>query len=122
MLKKYDFVGRWAKTCCSHPVTKDIKKEAETRLKEEMGFGCDLIERFSFIYNEPVGNGLIEHEFDHVFFGKFDGDVKPNPKEVGDWKWISLDELKKDVEENPDKYTPWLRIALDKVIEKTKFR
>jgi isopentenyl-diphosphate delta-isomerase len=54
------------------------------------------------------------------FVGKFDGKPKPNKKEVEEWKWISLEELKKDIKENPQKYTEWFKIILPKLIKKLK--
>ena len=50
-----------------------------------------------------------------VFIGKFDGKIKPNKKEVMNYKWISMEELKKDAKKNPSKYAIWLRIALRKM-------
>jgi len=118
---KYHSPGLWSNTCCSHPRPgKDIKKEAERRLKEEMGIKANLKEVFSFIYKAKVGD-LIEYEFDHVFFGKFDGKPKPNKKEVKDWKWQNLKDLKEDIKKNPQKYTPWLRIILTKYENKGFF-
>ena len=115
-ITKYHCPGLWSNTCCSHPRPgKDIKKEAERRLKEEMGIRADLKEVFSFIYKAKVGD-LIEYEFDHVFFGKFDGKPKPNKKEVKEWKWQDLKEVRKDIKKNPQKYTPWFRIILRKYI------
>ncbi len=118
---KYHSPGLWSNTCCSHPRPgKDIKEEAERRLKEEMGIKANLKEVFSFIYKAKVGD-LIEYEFDHVFFGKFDGKPKPNKKEVKDWKWQNLKDLKEDIKKNPQKYTPWLRIILTKYENKGFF-
>lgn len=112
---KYHSSGLWSNTCCSHPRTGfDLKEEAKKRLKEEMGIKADLKEIFSFIYKAKVGE-LIEHEFDYVFIGKFDGEPKPNEKEVADWKWLTEKELRKDIQKNPEKYTPWLKIILNKV-------
>lgn len=113
---KYHSPGLWSNTCCSHPITEDIKKEAALRLKEEMGFCCPLEEKFCFVYKARLEKGLIENEFDHVFFGKYDKTPIPDQREVSDWKWISIPELKKDIEENPEMYTPWLRIILGEVI------
>lgn len=113
---KYHSGGLWTNTCCSHPRPKEsLKKAAKKRLREEMGIECkNLKEIFSFIYKKKVGN-LIEHEFDHVFFGKFNGKPKPNKKEAEDWKWIKLTALKKDIKKNPQKYTPWFKIILKKM-------
>jgi len=114
---KYHSGGLWTNTCCSHPRPNEpTEKSVHRRLKEEMGFDCEVKEIFSFIYKVKFDNGLWEHEYDHVFFGKFDGEPKPNPEEVDEWKWVSLEKLKKDIQENPDNYTYWLKKSIDKVI------
>ena len=82
---------------------------------EEMGFDCPVTERFSFIYKAELDQGLTEYEFDHVFFGSFDGTPRVNPEEVYDWKYVSVQQLKQDIETNPDNYTEWFKIALDKM-------
>ena len=113
---KYHSALLWSNTCCSHPrPNKDIKKEAQRRLKQEMGIKCDnLKEIFTFTYYADFRE-LAEHEFDHVFIGKFDGKPKPNKKEAENWKWISKKDLKKDIKQNPKKYTYWFPIILDKL-------
>ena len=112
---KYHSPALWTNACCSHPrPKKDLKSEAKRRLKEEMGIDCELKEVFSFIYKVNLGN-LTEHEFDHVFVGKFDGNPMPDNKEADDWKWVNINELRQDVKENPEKYTFWFRLILDKL-------
>ena len=54
----------------------DTKDAANRRLKEEMGIYSNLREIFSFIYYVKFDNNLIEHEFDHVFFGIYNGSIK----------------------------------------------
>ncbi len=116
-LSKYHTPGLWSNTCCSHPFPGEKTIDAaHRRLKEEMGFDCNMKEEFSFVYKAPVGNGLTEWEYDHVIFGNYDSAPNPDPKEAMDWKWISLSELKRDISSNPEKYTPWLKIVIDKVI------
>lgn len=116
VLDKYHSGGLWSNTCCSHPSPGEpIEKAAHRRLKEEMGFDCDLKEVFSFIYHVKFDNDITEHEFDHVFIGKFDEPPEPNPEEVSDWKWVGLEELKQDIKRNPANYTYWLRESIDKI-------
>ncbi|MEM4397120.1 MAG: NUDIX domain-containing protein [Candidatus Woesearchaeota archaeon] len=115
--EKYHSSFLWSNTCCSHPFSEninEIKKEAEKRLFEEMGFKTELKEKFQIIYKADVGNNLIEHEYDHVFFGSIKEKItiKPDIKEVCDFKWISFNELKKTIEKNPKKYTAWLKIII----------
>jgi len=115
---KYHSGGLWTNTCCSHPRPGEpIEKASHRRLKEEMGFDCEISEIFSFTYKVKFDNGIFENEYDHVFLGKFDGKPMPNSKEIEDWMFIGLDELKKDIKSNPEKYTHWFKIALDKLSE-----
>ncbi len=118
--KKYHFGGLWTNTCCSHPNKgENLESAVHRKLKQEMGFDTELKEAFSFIYKVTDENsGLTEWEFDHVFIGTHDGEVPFNADEADDFKFISVEELKKDVEENPEKYTLWFRTALPKVLEK----
>lgn len=114
-LKKYHCPGLWSNTCCSHPRPGEtVLEAAHRRLKEECGFDTDLKEIFSFIYKVNFDNGLTEWEFDHVLVGKYDSEVKPNPDEVEECKWIEMEKLKKEVEKNPEKFTPWFRLILQK--------
>ncbi len=114
---KYHCGGLWTNTCCSHPRPEEsLEQAAHRRLKEEMGFDCDFKEVFSFIYKANFDNGLTEWEFDHVLIGEFDGEIKANPKEVADWKWVGLNELKEDIKENPNEYTQWFKIAIDRTL------
>ena len=118
--EKYHSALLWTNTCCGHPRPgEDVLAAAHRRLKEEMGFDCELSEKFSFIYKVDFENSLSENEFDHVLFGKFEEEPKPDPKEATDWKWVGLGELKTDIKENPEKYTYWFKICLDKILKYT---
>ena len=117
-LTKYHAAGQWANTACSHPYPgESTEAAAHRRLKEEMGFDCEIREEFPFVYNADVGKGLTEREYDHIFFGRYDGSPIPNSDEVGDWKWIGLDDLQRDIADNPESYAPWLRLMIGKVAD-----
>jgi isopentenyl-diphosphate delta-isomerase len=113
---KYHSGGLWTNTVCSHPKPNENYQQAvHRRLKEEMGFNCKLKKLFCFIYCVRFQNGLIENEYDCIFIGNFNGKPKPNPKEVMDYKWVSIKKLKEDIIKNPNRYTAWLKIALKKI-------
>ncbi len=117
-MNKYHSGGLWTNACCSHQRLGESNIAAgKRRLQEEMGIACDLKEMFSFIYKAPLDNELTEHELDHVLFGSFSGTPSPNPEEVSDYKFVSLDELLNDVRINPKMYTEWFKIALPLVIK-----
>lgn len=111
--EKYHSAGLWSNTACSHPRTAEKTADAaHRRLNEEMGFDCELEEAFSFTYKAHVGEGLTEHEYDHVFVGHSDEKPDPDPDEVSDWKYVDFDRLMEDIENNPDDYTVWFKIAV----------
>lgn len=113
---KYHSELLWTNTCCSHPrPEEDILAAAHRRLQEEMGFDCELREKFLFTYKAVLDHGITEYEIDHVFFGTYDGEVKSDPSEAADWKWISLDELARELDDNSAAYTAWLKNCFHKV-------
>ncbi len=115
-LEKYHSPGLWTNTVCSHPRAGEKTEEAvHRRMKEEMGFDCAVEEVFSFVYNADVGDGLREHEYDHVFVGVSNTIPKPNPEEVGDWKYMGFEEVLEDVRKNPANYSVWFKIALEEL-------
>ncbi|WP_293298072.1 isopentenyl-diphosphate Delta-isomerase [Pedobacter sp. UBA4863] len=118
-LDKYHCGGMWTNACCSHPrAGETLKAAVDRRLQEEMGIVCDTNWIYSFIYKADVGQGLFEHELDHVFFGRFSDEPKPNKNEVSDWKYLTLEALKADMKVNATKYTPWFKIILAEVLDK----
>lgn len=117
-LNKYHSGGLWTNTCCSHPRAGETTlAAAHRRLKEEMGFDCELTERFSFIYKTPFDNGLSEHELDFVFTGTFDGTPQLNTSEVASFRWISLEKLIHEVQQHPEVFTSWFQIILREYLE-----
>src|SRR5258708_5798594 len=85
-LNKYHNGGLWTNACCSHPAPGEKTLTAATRrLKEEMGFTTALEKAFDFTYKVSFENGLTENEFDHVFTGRYEGSIEPNPDEVKDY-------------------------------------
>jgi len=111
---KYHSAGLWTNTCCSHPREgENIIDAGSRRLHEEMGIKTDLKVAFNFTYKAELENGLIEHEYDHVLIGKFNGTPKLNKDEAEDWKWISIEEVRKDIIENETDYTVWFVIAFE---------
>lgn len=113
---KYHSPGLWTNTCCSHPRSGETLEEATSRrLMEEMGMTCPMHEVYTFIYKAPVGQGLTEHEFDHVFIGQSDDIPNINTDEVASWKYMRLDDLKKDLELYPELYTEWFKITFEEM-------
>src|SRR5712692_5000004 len=92
---KYHSAGLWSNTCCGHPrPCEAVPAAARRRLQEEMGIDCPLTPVYSLIYLVLHGNGLTEHELDHVLVGCCDGPPKPDSAEVAEWRAVPVAELR----------------------------
>jgi isopentenyl-diphosphate delta-isomerase len=107
---KYHFGGRWSNSCCGHPrPDEDIVVAATRRLGEEMGFGVPLTVAGRFEYwAEDEASGLVEHEIDHVLYGRVGNQlVLPSPAEVDEWRWVDRVALEQWMLDRPGEFTPW---------------
>lgn len=112
---KYHSGGLWTNACCSHPRPGEpVERAAHRRLREEMGIECPLEPAFAFTYRADVGGGLVEHEFDHVFLGRYDGEPRPSADEVDGWRWAPVDQLADEVAAAPEQFTPWFRLVFSR--------
>lgn len=117
-LTKYHSAGLWTNTCCSHPRPGETLDDAVTRrLMEEMGIAAKVSKAFDFIYQAELPDHLNEHEFDHVFIGNYDDEVRPNHLEVANFVYQSIEEVAANLQSHPEKYTVWFKIAFPKVVE-----
>jgi isopentenyl-diphosphate Delta-isomerase len=113
---KYHSPGLWTNTCCSHPQPGiSMEKCLQTRLKIEMGMRCELTPWFTLKYKAMFENGLIEHEYDHVFKGYSDELPVLNIEEASAYQYITVENLKLDLTINPEKYTAWLKLIIDNI-------
>lgn len=108
---KYHSGGLWSNACCSHPRPGEAAAAAASRrLDEEMGVSPALSFAGRTAYEAPVGNGLTENEIVHVFVGRHDGPVVPNPDEAADFAWLTANEIRADIGLRPERYTAWFRL------------
>ncbi len=110
---KYHSGGLWSNTACGHPrLGESIEAAARRRLSEEMNFTCELRYAFKFLYRAELGNQFVEHEWDHVFVGRYEGDPSPNLLEVEGWRWSDTKDLRGELQSSPQDYTYWLKVAI----------
>jgi isopentenyl-diphosphate delta-isomerase len=107
----------WDNFCSSHPLKGESYEVAgQKRLKRELGFSCKLKLVDKFFYQARYKNIGSENEICALLIGKYNSPkIKSDSKEIADWRWINLKELKKDIRKDPRKYTPWLKIDLKKI-------
>lgn len=113
-LSKYHCGGLWANTCCTHPHWGETHRDAANRrMSEELGVTVPLREVSVIEYRADVGGGLIEHENVHVYRGdvkKSELKISPNPDEVCETRWISIDALSDEMKASPEQFAPWFKI------------
>lgn len=111
---KYHSPGLWANTCCGHPRPREeVKDAAMRRLKEELGFTCNLTPISEVCYTLKLEKDLWELEYTHVFESQYAGEsINPNPDEVSETDWVTPEELRRDALLNPHNYARWFRLYL----------
>ncbi|KMV73671.1 isopentenyl-diphosphate Delta-isomerase [Rosenbergiella epipactidis] len=107
---KYHCGGLWSNTCCGHPFPNESTQQAaERRLEEEMGLKLPLTKLTQTYYNLPVTDGLVEHEFGHIFTGLTDQLPVLNPHEAENYRFASLSEVQQELITSPERFTPWFK-------------
>lgn len=71
-----------------------------------------LARKLDYTYFAKFGD-YCENEFCVLLTGDLEGAPNPNPDEIMETKFMSMDALGKDMVENPDAYTPWFKIAFE---------
>lgn len=116
---KYHFAGYWSNSCCGHPRPGEATaKAALRRLGEELGFHAPLSEQMQLVYEarDPL-SGLIEHEYLHVFRGHHVDDPRPDPLEVGAWRWTPVGAVRRCLRRSPNLFTPWFQLIAGQVLD-----
>lgn len=118
-LGKYHSVGLWSNSCCSHPRPGEpVLDAAHRRLREEMGFDCELEAHGCFTYRAELTRDLVEHEIDHLFVGQWNGTPMPDPEQVGEWRWLAPASLASELRDRPERFTAWFALALAHIADK----
>lgn len=115
--KKLLWPEHWSNTVCTHPFENETYEAcAVRRLDDELGIRVAnglLRIAYRFEYQADYSTEWSEHELDTVLVGKYEGEIKPNPDEVMDYRWISIDDLEKEMGSDPDKFTPWFKMIIN---------
>lgn len=115
---KYHFAGSWSNACCGHPRPGEaVSDAAARRLREELGIvvGLEKVTELTYRATDPL-SGLTEHEYLHVYRGVFQGEPRPDPDEVGAWRWMSVDALRRAIRRHPESFTPWFRLLIARLL------
>jgi isopentenyl-diphosphate delta-isomerase len=115
--EKYHCPGLWSNSCCSHPLPEeDVADAARRRVAEELGIECTLVKFFQQKYRSALPDGLVEHEIDHIFAGRWNSALKLNASEVSQCRWLNPYLVMNHMLESPTLYTPWFRTLIASVM------
>ena len=95
-----------------------IQAAASRRLKEELGIQLPLTYLDRLDYKIQVSKTMIEHEIDHIFIALDQGQAcQPNPVEVSDIAWVTLDRLKASLHSSQidESFSPWCGFVMSVV-------
>lgn len=118
---KYHSGDKWSNSCCSHPRPgENLVTAVNRRVTEELGIQqkLRLVELPSVVYRAELDNGLTEYEYDHVFvcFDEIEL-IQPNPEEVSEVSWISIEALTDQIELAPGRFTAWFTKIFVEVVD-----
>lgn len=88
-----------------------------------------LVNSFSFARDYPfhswtIGNNVsfkksvLEEIGMFVLLADYCGDIRPNPEEIEELRWVDFGELKEELTKNPEHFTAWFIIAAPKVLKR----
>lgn len=110
-LHKRTFPGVWTNSCCGHPAPGEALDDAvRRRVEQELGTTVSdlrlVLPRFRYRAEQ---DGVVEHEMCPVFVGATEGDVHPDPDEVGATRWEPWAEFRRGVLDGSRPVSVWCR-------------
>ncbi|XP_049390784.1 isopentenyl-diphosphate Delta-isomerase I-like [Solanum stenotomum] len=136
---KVTFPLVWTNTCCSHPLYREselieenalgVRNAAQRKLLDELGIPAEDVPVDEFtplgriLYKAPSDGKWGEHELDYLLFMVREVNMKPNPDEVAEVKYVNREQLKEllrkaDAGEEGLKLSPWFRLVVDNFLFK----
>jgi isopentenyl-diphosphate delta-isomerase len=113
-LGKYHSPGVWSNTCCGHPYPGEAPFAAAARRTfEELGVSPSLLAEAGTVrYNHPdPASGLVEQEYNHLFVGLVQCELRPDAEEIAETAFVTSAEL--TVRQAKDPFSTWFTTVLD---------
>jgi isopentenyl-diphosphate delta-isomerase len=117
-LGKATWPGVWTNSFCGHPAPEEPIEEAISRRASlELGITVTDLEVVlpDFRYRAVDASGIVENEVCPVYRAVTTDAVRPNPDEVAEFEWVTLDSLHDAVVAAPYAFSPWLGWQLEQL-------
>jgi isopentenyl-diphosphate delta-isomerase len=114
-MKKKLWPAYWDVSVTSHVYKGETYEGAGIRrAKQELDVDVTKLERkLDYTYWAKFGD-YCENEFCVLLTGELETRPHPNPDEIMETRYVTMDGLAADMARNPESYTPWFKIAFDK--------
>jgi isopentenyl-diphosphate delta-isomerase len=119
-VSKQTWPGAWTNSVCGHPAPDErIDAAVRRRVHQELGLTLARLEIAlpDFRYRAVMADGTVENEVCPVWLAS-SGDVpNPDPAEVAEFRWASLDEVGAMVDAAPSAVSPWMALQLPQLLD-----
>jgi isopentenyl-diphosphate Delta-isomerase len=97
-MSKKTWPGVWSNSCCGHPFPGESREDGvRRRVKYELGVEIEGLQKVSDYRYRFERDGVVENEVCPIFVGRVLGEVRPNPHEVMDYRWVNWEEWLEEV-------------------------
>ncbi|MCA9085797.1 MAG: NUDIX domain-containing protein [Planctomycetaceae bacterium] len=105
---KEEFPSVWTSSASGHVSTGETyRQSAERELTEELGISAP-IEFAARVAACPETS----HEFTELFVARSSDEIRFDPNEITDIRWVTLDEVRNEVNERPELFSPAFIVLL----------
>ncbi|MCD2499128.1 isopentenyl-diphosphate Delta-isomerase [Microbacterium nymphoidis] len=123
-LSKRTWPGVWTNSFCGHPAPGEAAEDAiQRRAAQELGTRVASLRVVlpGYRYRAVDASGIVENEICPVYVGRIDAALRPEPAEVAEHAWISVEDAAHAVRSAPFAFSPWLREQLPLLVQANGF-
>ena len=120
-LTKRTWPGVWTNSFCGHPSPgEDLPSAVARRASDELGVTITDLRLVlpDFRYRATDASGIVENEICPVFTALTNDELRPDPDEVAEYRWIDAADLEVAVAVTPWAFSPWLNLQLGELADR----
>jgi isopentenyl-diphosphate Delta-isomerase len=117
-LGKRTWPGVWSNSFCGHPrPAEPVATAVHRHAEHELGIGLTGLELALplFRYRATDASGIVEHEICPVYTARAVGELRLNPLEVLDARWVEPHDLAVALRATPWAFSPWLVLQAEQL-------
>lgn len=110
-LDKLTWPGVWSNSFCGHPrPAEPVMDAVHRRAEHELGLQLRDVHLALplFRYRAVDASGIVEHEICPVYTATADSELRLNPSEVAEARWVDPADLAISLRATPWAFSPWL--------------